>query len=218
MSCSGSIGRGYDPAYFVSCRTDSLKTEVSTVITTASLSFAILVAATIPSRQTPRFSTSLTARTAAVEPYSRPRPNGRTCPEPVIRGAKGTIALLRALQPAGSNLKRHRPNAPPQQAARRTPCGTLGASSGTARTACIRAKCVRSSIGDGDRLGPHPLESFSLARRRAACSADGRKVPQKRAAVAALKSSAMVSYIGQIFQITPVPGIWTSEPLPVPTT
>ena len=150
-----------------------------TVITTASLSFAILVAATIPSRQTPRFLTSLTARTAAVEPYSRPRPNGRTCPEPVIRGAKGTIALLRALQPAGSNLKRHRPNAPPQQAARRTPCGTLGASSGTARTACIRAKCVRSSIGDGDRSGPHPLESFSLARRRAACSADGRKVPQK---------------------------------------
>ena len=144
--------------------------------------------------------------------------NGSSCPEPVIRGAKGTIALLRALQPAGSNLKRHRPNAPPQQAARRTPCGTLGASSGTARTACIRAKCVRSSIGDGDRLGPHPLESFSLARRRAACSADGRKVPQKRAAVAALKSSAMVSYIGQIFQITPVPGIWTSEPLPVPTT
>ena len=144
--------------------------------------------------------------------------NGSSCPKPVIRGAKGTIALLRALQPAGSNLKRHRPNALPQQAARRTPCGTLGASSGTARTACIRAKCVRSSIGDGDRLGPHPLESFSLARHRAACSADGRKVPQKRAAVAALKSSAMVSYIGQIFQITPVPGIWTSEPLPVPTT
>ena len=113
---------------------------------------------------------------------------------------------------AASGIKpeaRSKPDAAPQQQQGERQAGPSRlASSRIVRAGCIRAKCVRSYMGDGDCLAP-PVGKFFPARRRAACEcsglaacsdpagsqigsrglshgADGRKVQQKRAAVAAL--------------------------------
>ena len=112
---------------------------------------------------------------------------------------------------AASGIKpeaRSKPDAAPQQQQGERQAGPSRlASSRIVRAGCIRAKCVRSYMGDGDCSAP-PVGKFfpgppsshmrmfgtgcmlpegsQIGSCGLSHGADGRKVPQKRAAVAAL--------------------------------